>query len=180
MPKRPKRASPSKRGTEGEKKQWGRQSQRGTEGEKKQWGKRTKPSFNQKKIKSRKLICSWRHLPFSPRNRVRAKSLRKRMTYTEKIVRQKLRKQKYRVLRQHPIDHYIVDFYVASAGLVIEIDWWYHFTNKAIAYDKQRTIMLEVYNLIVIRFTNTEVIRDIETVCNKINSVVKDRISHKI
>gem|GEM_PF-5821000 len=40
--------------------------------------------------------------------------------------------------------------------------------------------MLEVYNLIVIRFTNTEVIRDIETVCNKINSVVKDRISHKI
>jgi len=102
------------------------------------------------------------------------------MTYTEKIVRQKLRKQKYRVLRQHPIDHYIVDFYVASAGLVIEIDWWYHFTNKAIAYDKQRTIMLEVYNLIVIRFTNTEVIRDIETVCNKINSVVKDRISHKI
>lgn len=29
---------------------------------------------------------------------------------------------KIRTLRQQPIDHYIVDFYIASVGLVIEID----------------------------------------------------------
>jgi very-short-patch-repair endonuclease len=45
------------------------------------------------------------------------------MTLEEKKLRnQFLKQQEYRVLRQKPIDHYIVDFYIADAKLVIEVD----------------------------------------------------------
>ena len=49
------------------------------------------------------------------------------------------------ILRQKVIDHYIVDFYIPSRKLVIEIDGDSHFTEKAKKYDKKRTKILEYY-----------------------------------
>jgi len=40
-----------------------------------------------------------------------------------------LRDFKFRVLRQKPINNFIVDFYCAKLKLVIEIDGDSHFTN---------------------------------------------------
>jgi len=87
-----------------------------------------------------------------------------------------IRKQDFRVLRQHPIDHYIVDFYIASAGLVIEIDGDSHFTEDAKMYDQHRTDLLEIYGLKVIRFANDAVVEAFDEICNKILKAVDERL----
>ena len=49
--------------------------------------------------------------------------------------------------------------------LVIEIDGESHFTDEAKNYDAQRTLILKSYGLQVIRFTNEEVFKNFEGVC---------------
>jgi very-short-patch-repair endonuclease len=69
------------------------------------------------------LIDSDFHLPYNPKLVERAKNLRKNMTPAEKkLWYSYLRNFKFRVLRQKPIDNFIVDFYCAKLKLVIEID----------------------------------------------------------
>lgn len=97
------------------------------------------------------------------------------MTIHEKILRQFLRVQTYRVLRQHPIDHYIVDFYIASANLIIEIDWSHHLQKEIKKYDQQRTAFLELYNLEIIRFMNQEITKNYNAVCESIQNKVKEK-----
>lgn len=79
-----------------------------------------------------------------------------------------LRKLSVTVLRQKPLDGFIVDFYCASAKLVIEVDGGGHFTEEGREYDKQRTKVLEGYGLKVIRFTNTEIMNNFREVCSEI------------
>lgn len=76
------------------------------------------------------------------------------------------------VLRQKPIDNFIVDFYIARAKLVIEVDGDSHFTDNGIVYDKQRTRILEGYGLKIVRFTNTQVMRNFRNVCSRIEQIV--------
>ena len=63
------------------------------------------------------------HLPYNRNLVTRAKELRKNITLAEKkLWYGYLRKFPLRVLRQKPIDNFIVDFYCAKLKLVIEID----------------------------------------------------------
>jgi len=63
------------------------------------------------------------HLPYNPKLIPIAKQLRKNPTPAEKKLWQDfLRNFPLRVLRQIPIDNFIVDFYCAALLLVIEID----------------------------------------------------------
>ncbi|MEL7086276.1 MAG: endonuclease domain-containing protein [Cyanobacteria bacterium J06597_1] len=115
------------------------------------------------------LISSRYHLPYNPALVVRAKRLRKHMTPAEKkLWHYYLKTFKFRVLRQRPIDHFIVDFYCAKLKLVIEVDGSGHFTEEGKAYDQRRTQRLEGYGLRVIRFTNREVLKEFEWVCEQI------------
>jgi very-short-patch-repair endonuclease len=57
-----------------------------------------------------------------------------------------------RFLRQKAFGRYIVDFYCASAKLVIELDGEVHDTIEAQAYDAVRTETLESRGLRVLRF----------------------------
>ncbi|MFN9733033.1 MAG: endonuclease domain-containing protein [Microcystis sp.] len=110
------------------------------------------------------------HLPYNPALVARAKELRKNMTLAEKkLWYSYLKNFKFKVLRQRPIDHFIVDFYCPSLKLVIEIDGDTHFTDEGKAYDKERTARLESYGLKVIRFTNSQVLRNFEAVCEQLN-----------
>jgi very-short-patch-repair endonuclease len=59
-----------------------------------------------------------------------------------------------RFLRQKAFGRYIVDFYCASAKLVIELDGEVHDTVEAQAYDAVRTETLESRGLRVLRFWN--------------------------
>jgi very-short-patch-repair endonuclease len=112
-------------------------------------------------------------LPYNPELVERAKALRKSMTRAEqKLWYEYLRSFKYRVLRQRPIDHFIVDFYCSALKLVIEIDGESHFTEVGITYDEARTKVLEGYGLRVIRFTNEEVLQEFERVCVQIGEML--------
>ena len=110
------------------------------------------------------------HLPYNTALVARAKELRKNMTLAEKkLWYSYLKNFKFKVLRQRPIDHFIVDFYCPSLKLVIEIDGDTHFTDEGKAYDKERTARLERYGLKLIRFTNSQVLRNFEAVCEQLN-----------
>ena len=73
-----------------------------------------------------------------------------------------------RVLKQRPIDNFIVDFYCAKLKLVIEVDGDSHFTDEGKESDRRRTEILEGYGLKVIRFTNDAVLDNFEAVCQAI------------
>ncbi|MFQ4141079.1 endonuclease domain-containing protein [Chlorogloeopsis sp. ULAP02] len=113
------------------------------------------------------------HLPYNPKLVERAKELRKNMTPAEqKLWYGYLRNFQFRVLRQRPINHFIVDFYCPTLKLVIEIDGNSHFTDEAQAYDIERTNILEGYGLKIIRFTNTQVLNQFDSVCEQIRVLI--------
>jgi very-short-patch-repair endonuclease len=64
--------------------------------------------------------------------------------------------------RQKPLDEYIVDFYCRDYMLAIEIDGDSHGEQED--YDQKRTEDLNVLSVTVIRFTNEEVMRNIQGV----------------
>jgi len=100
---------------------------------------------------------------------VKARSLRKRMTKSEKLLWNKLRKRQLNGMhfrKQHPVDCYIVDFYCHQAQLVIEVDGKIHQFQKE--YDRNRQKVLESLGLTVIRFKNEEVETDMNGVVNRI------------
>lgn len=109
------------------------------------------------------------HLPYNPELVERAKELRKNMTPAErKLWNEYLKTFQFRVLRQRPIHHFIVDFYCAQLKLVIEIDGDSHSTQESQSYDRERTEILNCYGLRVVRFTNQQVLNEFEGVCQKI------------
>ncbi len=113
------------------------------------------------------------HLPYNPKLVPRAKVLRRSMMASEKrLWYGYLGQLNVRVLRQRPIDNFIVDFYCASAKLVIEVDGEGHFTPEAIAYDLERTRVLCGYGLRVVRFTNAEVLHDFGAVCERLGMLL--------
>lgn len=119
------------------------------------------------------LLYTGFHLPYNPKLVQRAKDLRKNMTLAEKrIWYDYFRNFKFRVLKQRPIDHFIVDFYCHELKLVIEIDGDSHFTDEGKAYDKLRTQVLEGYGLKVLRFTNDEVLNNFEGVCRQVEEMI--------
>lgn len=118
------------------------------------------------------LIISEFHIPYNSKLVERAKKLRKNMTVAEKkLWYSYLKSFSYRVLRQKPIDNFIVDFYCAKSKLVIEVDGDSHYTNDGREYDIERTQILEGYGLRVIRFSNDEVLNEFESVCQRIEDI---------
>ena len=77
--------------------------------------------------------------------------------------------------RQRPIAGYIVDFYGVQAKLVIELDGSQHFESDAIAYDLERTKVLESLGLKVIRFDNAQVFENLNGVVSVILKEVEMR-----
>jgi very-short-patch-repair endonuclease len=113
------------------------------------------------------------YLPYNPKLIERAKELRKNMTPAEKkLWYEYMRNFQFRVLRQRPIDNFIVDFYCPTLQLVIEIDGDSHFTDEAQNYDLERAKIIEGYGLSIIRFTNSQVLNQFDSVCVQIQSLI--------
>ncbi len=94
--------------------------------------------------------------------------LRKDMTAAENILWERLNKSQLgvRFKAQHPIDIFIVDFYCHKYKLVVEVDGEIHLSQKE--YDEGRTAELERFGITVIRFSNEEVLNDIDKVVERI------------
>ena len=97
--------------------------------------------------------------------------LRKNMTKAEIILWSKLKGKQLKGLkfrRQYGINNYVVDFYCPELRLAIELDGDVHDYNSRIAYDKQRQREIEALGIKVLRYTNNDVIKNIEGVLSDI------------
>ena len=70
--------------------------------------------------------------------------------------------------RQKQFGHYIVDFYCASANLVVELDGSQHCEGEAQQRDAERDKYLNGLGLTVLRFSNHDVDRHFDGVCAEI------------
>ena len=77
--------------------------------------------------------------------------------------------------RQHPIYGYIPDFVCLKKRLVVEIDGGYHYIGDQPISDEERTKYLNQYGFEVIRFTNEEVLSNIDNVLTEIKRVMNNK-----
>jgi very-short-patch-repair endonuclease len=106
-------------------------------------------------------------LPYDRRLKERSQQLREDMTAAEGFLWSKIRMKQlngYWFYRQKPVGEYIADFYCPKAKLVIEVDGGQHFSDEKIEYDRVRNKYMEGLGLVVKRFTNIEVLTNIEGV----------------
>jgi len=80
-----------------------------------------------------------------------------------------------RFLRQKPLGRYIADFYCSALLLVIEVDGNSHFTDEGQEYDLIRTRALEKLGIKVLRYINTDVMENIESVYADLKKRIAER-----
>ncbi len=100
-----------------------------------------------------------------------AKKLRLNQTKAEKVLWNELRNKKLngcKFRRQHPVMQFIADFYCHEKKLIIEVDGGIHNIAENKEYDINRTYELNRFDIKVLRFTNEQVLHDLEFVLNKI------------
>ena len=79
----------------------------------------------------------------------------------------------FKFRRQYGIDRFVVDFYCPEIKLAIEVDGNSHFMdNKTECYDKSRQEFIESYGIDFLRFTNSEVLKNLGGVVDKIEEVL--------
>ena len=76
--------------------------------------------------------------------------------------------------RQHIIGDYIADFACLPLRLIIELDGGYHQLPTQQMNDAERTKWLESKGFFVMRFTNEEVLGDIDGTINKIRKYINE------
>ena len=75
-----------------------------------------------------------------------------------------------RFLRQRPIYNFIVDFFAPEIGLIIEIDGSSHFSKAT--YDRYREDKLNALGYTLIRFSEGEVLNNLDVVSEQIRHVI--------
>ena len=102
-------------------------------------------------------------------------ALRKNQTKEEKhLWYDFLRQYPVRFNRQKVLGPYIVDFYCASAKLVIELDGSQHYSEEGSEDDKIRDRYLARLGIKVVRYSNLEITREFDAVCVDISENVKE------
>ena len=95
----------------------------------------------------------------------RARGLRRGSTFPERLLWSRLRNGRCAGLkfrRQHALGPYVADYFCASARIVVELDG--RSQDGQEARDGERQNYLERHGLRVIRFTNDEVLANLEGV----------------
>ena len=105
----------------------------------------------------------------NPRLTPNARKLRNNMTPEERHLWYDCLKQlPMTVNRQKVIGRYIVDFYCASARIVIELDGGQHYEPEAMEADRVRDAYLNSLGLTVLRYTNADIHHRFREVCDDI------------
>jgi very-short-patch-repair endonuclease len=105
--------------------------------------------------------------PYNRELKMRSRELRSSMTDAEIRLWSKLRRKQvhsFQFCRQKPIGNFIVDFYCPKARLVIEVDGGQHYQEQGMARDAARDSYLSGLGLEVIRFSNRDVLYNIDGV----------------
>ncbi len=74
--------------------------------------------------------------------------------------------------RQYAIDRFIVDFFCASAALVVEVDGDIH--RQQVEADREREQILTGLGFRVIRFNNDQVLNQIDDVLQEIQEALQE------
>jgi very-short-patch-repair endonuclease len=99
------------------------------------------------------------------------RDLRNNATTCERRLWAKLRRRQisgYKFRRQHPIGPYVLDFFCLQRRLAIEVDGDSHYFTRGMLGDRWRTAYLAERGIRVIRFTNTEIIAELDDVLEAI------------
>ena len=102
-----------------------------------------------------------------------ANALRKKSTAAEDLLWQLIRNRHimgYKFRRQHPLKHYIADFYCHEALLVIELDGSIHELEHIKQYDEHRETLINELGITVLRFTNEAIFSEADKVIKSIES----------
>ena len=111
-------------------------------------------------------------IPYNKKLVANARVLRKNMTPEEKrLWYDFLKRLPLNVRRQHNIENYIVDFYIAKKKIVIEVDGGQHFLPEHKKTDEQRDADLSTWGIIVLRYSNYDI-------KNNFNAVVTDVLGY--
>jgi len=104
-----------------------------------------------------------------------ARRLRKEQTPAERRLWSRLSRRQLNGLhfrRQHPVGRFIADFYCARHKLIIEVDGPVH--DDQVEYDEIRSEWLESQGYHVMRFTNDEILRDLDGVVATIEAIIAE------
>jgi very-short-patch-repair endonuclease len=120
-------------------------------------------------------------IPYNPKLKEIARTLRNNSTLGEVILWKKLRNKQmlgYDFHRQKPIDQFIVDFYSPKLKLAIEIDGGSHETEDAFEKDRGRQARLESLGIKFLRFKESEVRKNIRRVLDAIEHWIITNSTH--
>lgn len=118
------------------------------------------------------------NLPFNPALLNRAKKLRKAGVISEVVFWRQVRNKSFFGIdfdRQRIVGNYIVDFYVKTLGLIIEIDGTSH--NEKDAYDTIRELYLKSLGLKVFRISEPRVMHDLDSVMRELEYFILSEFS---
>ncbi len=110
-----------------------------------------------------------------------ARQMRKEPTLAEATLWQRIRGKQllgYKFRRQHALERFIVDFYCSEAKLIIEVDGPIHEYNPE--EDAIRQKFLEEMGFRVVRFTNVEVLKQLDSVLDEIVKVLDEQTASRL
>jgi len=126
-------------------------------------------------MKKRKII------PYNPKLKELARELRNNSTKAEIILWLKLKGKQmygYDFHRQKPIGNYILDFFCQELMLGIEIDGYSHELLEVYNKDVKKEVELKKYGITTLRFSDYQVLRDMENVLRAIEFFIYEFEKH--
>jgi very-short-patch-repair endonuclease len=123
-------------------------------------------------------------LPYDTELTTKARENRRNQTFPEKMMWLGLFRDRgfegFKFIRQKPIDRFIIDFYCAELMLAVEVDGDTHSLQQE--YDGERTKILNALGITVIRYSDDEVLENLDGVhadlkrkVDKLREKLKDR-----
>jgi len=110
----------------------------------------------------------------------RCRNLRKNQTDAEKKLWTVLRNRQLvgvKFRRQFSVDRYILDFYCPAYKLGIEADGGQHYAPEGQQQDNRRRIELSRIGVRILRFSDTDILKNIEGVWETIQQELRKRKS---
>jgi very-short-patch-repair endonuclease len=104
------------------------------------------------------------------------KYLRNHPTFTESILWKYLKGKQlcgYKFRRQYSVNKFILDFYCPKLKLAVEIDGITHENAHQREYDYKRQLYIESFSIILIRFSDDEILSNLDLVIEKTAAHIK-------
>ncbi len=127
-------------------------------------------------------MCKLGKIHYNPKLKDLAKNLRNNSTRAEIILWNYLKGKKlkgYDFHRQKPIENFIVDFFCNKLTLAIELDGYTHGFEEVLVKDEIKEKRLTDLGVTVLRFTDRDVIDNIESVLKSIEDSI-DKIAIRL